>query len=485
MRKAYLASICIMLGGIVVAQEESRQIIPIRSADRTENQRSSSTAMPVTNDVPCDAITLTNGNCMSASTFPTTNYTTTGATTSTTGTGTVPVPGCWSSGFSTTVWYKFTATATSQKISTDVQLAGGGVNNANQIAVYRSSNGACSGNFTLIGCNDDICDCSGPGSNDQAEVTVTGLTVGQTYWIAVDGDGTSDGTFRICTQAAQSNDGCSTAQAMTSGTVYNSSNVGASAYTGSANTGDVNFTCGSTENMVFYTFTSPTTGTYYLEQSAQTCSGSGTQVMVFRSTYTCGTLPENPIEAASTTYELVCSAASTAYRYFTMSLTAGQTYIIGVDGYAGDECTYRITIGPVIVLPVELLSFKAIPEDNGVVLLWETATETNNDYFSVERSFNGNEWATIGTVKGSGNSNERLSYSFLDTNPFGGTSYYRIRQNDYNQKFSFSDVVAVAMNAELDPLILVTNVLGQKVPMDYPGLKILKYRSGKIVRTMN
>lgn len=414
--------IIILILSIIVSNTITSQELEIEKnkTSRTNNSIIYST-LAVTNDVPCSAINLVNGDCRTASTFNTTNYTTNGATSNTTGTGTVPTPSCWSSGFSTTVWFKFTATTTSQKISTDVQLSGGGVNNDNQIAVYKSSNGLCSGNFTLIGCQDDICNCTGPGNNQQAELTVNGLTIGTTYWIAIDGDGTNDGIFRICTQPAPINDNCSSAQNMTSGVVYSSSNVGASPYTNvgsgsypSTGTGDVNFTCGSTENMVYYTFTAPSTGTFYLEQSAQNCAGAGTQLMVFKSSYNCNTLPENPMTAASTTYELVCSSASTLYRYFTMSLTAGQTYIIGVDGYAGDECTYNISIGPLLILPIELVSFEAYNHESYNYITWVCATETNNDYFNLERSNDGYTWESINIVDGAGTSNVGTMYSYKD-----------------------------------------------------------------------
>lgn len=453
------------------------------STSRLNSVGANLSPMAVTNDVPCSAISLTNGNCKSVFS-PLVGYTTSTATNSTAGTGTVPNPTCWSSTPNETVWFSFVATTTAQKVSTDVQLSGGGVNNDNQLAVYSSSNGLCSGNFTLIGCQDDICNCTGPANNQQAELTVTGLTVGQTYWIAVDGDGNKDGTFVICTQAAPTNDACNSAQVMTSGVVYSSSNIGASPYTNvgsgaypSTGTGDVNFTCGSTENMVFYKFTSPTTGNYYLEQSAQICGGSGSQVMVFKSTYTCATLPENPMTAASSTYELVCSSASTAYRYFTMALTAGQTYIIGVDGYAGDECSYQITIGPVLQLPVELVDFKGKQITEGNNISWSTMSETNNNYFVVEKSSDAINFETLGIEIGEGNSNKLVNYSLIDTHPYDLT-YYRLKQVDYNDNSTYSNIISITRNTKDVKIIKIVNLLGQEVSMDNDCIKIIFYSDG-------
>ena len=96
------------------------------------------------------------------------------------------------------------------------------------------------------------------------------------------------------------------------------------------------------------------------------------------------------------------------------------------------------------ILPVEFLSFTAVKNQNGVLLSWKTATETNNDYFLVERSIDGIHFTAIGApVKGAGTSQQVNAYKLLDINPSDGINYYRIRQVDYDGKFDFSDVKVV------------------------------------------
>lgn len=83
-------------------------------------------------------------------------------------------------------------------------------------------------------------------------------------------------------------------------------------------------------------------------------------------------------------------------------------------------------------LPIELKSFDAVCGNNGVEVLWTTASESNNEYFSIERSADMSAWEEIARVAGAGNSNEDLSYSYTDVRPLEGVAYYRLKQTDYN-----------------------------------------------------
>ena len=83
-------------------------------------------------------------------------------------------------------------------------------------------------------------------------------------------------------------------------------------------------------------------------------------------------------------------------------------------------------------LPIELASFTSKSSDNSIVLNWITAAEINNNFFTIERSANGEEFTEFATIKGAGNSNSLLNYSIIDDNPIYGTSYYRLIQTDFN-----------------------------------------------------
>ncbi|MBU0763754.1 MAG: T9SS type A sorting domain-containing protein, partial [Bacteroidetes bacterium] len=94
-------------------------------------------------------------------------------------------------------------------------------------------------------------------------------------------------------------------------------------------------------------------------------------------------------------------------------------------------------------LPVELLHFTAFFSGKQVDLSWATITETNNDYFTIERSKDLKDIKKIAVVQGAGNSNEIRKYTAKDADPQKGTVYYRLKQTDFDGKFSYSGWVAV------------------------------------------
>lgn len=74
---------------------------------------------------------------------------------------------------------------------------------------------------------------------------------------------------------------------------------------------------------------------------------------------------------------------------------------------------------------------------------WETASELNNDYFTIERSANSMEWYEVGQIKGAGTSNHPLQYSFIDTSPLEQQSYYRLKQTDYDGTIEYHSISVV------------------------------------------
>lgn len=92
--------------------------------------------------------------------------------------------------------------------------------------------------------------------------------------------------------------------------------------------------------------------------------------------------------------------------------------------------------------PVELSSFSAAVTGKNVKLTWQTATETNNLGFDVERKQSGSAaWSTLGFVKGQGTSNSANSYSYLDNASTAGKYEYRLKQTDRDGKFTYSSTV--------------------------------------------
>lgn len=116
----------------------------------------------------------------------------------------------------------------------------------------------------------------------------------------------------------------------------------------------------------------------------------------------------------------------------------GMSWTISGDASSGSDC---------IALPIELISFEGNCKNNDLTLYWKTASEKNNDFFTIERAADTLNWEVIGTKQGAGNSNEILSYDFIDQNPLE-KAYYRLKQTDINGDFEYSHLIFVKCKPE-------------------------------------
>lgn len=117
-------------------------------------------------------------------------------------------------------------------------------------------------------------------------------------------------------------------------------------------------------------------------------------------------------------------------------------------GSYGNFSIVRITADDLV--PVEFTSFIASSIGNNVTLQWETATETNNSGFEVQRKFTDSNYEVLGFVAGSGTTTEPRTYFFTDSKIPNGHYTYRLKQTDYNGTFSYSDEIVVEVNALAD-----------------------------------
>src|SRR3990172_4182715 len=102
------------------------------------------------------------------------------------------------------------------------------------------------------------------------------------------------------------------------------------------------------------------------------------------------------------------------------------------------------------VIPVELISFYAIVNNNNVDLKWKTATEINNRIFEIERSTNNSDFIKIGYRDGAGSSTAEKEYSFIDQNVFPGNYSYRLKQINFNGTFNYSNEIEVLVAPSLE-----------------------------------
>ena len=133
-------------------------------------------------------------------------------------------------------------------------------------------------------------------------------------------------------------------------------------------------------------------------------------------------------DVSSTSNVIICKATGA-------TTSAGATF--------GSATVLEDCSGCSEALPIELLSFKATPVKDEIILNWTTSTEINNDIFMVERSSNAIIFEQIGSVDGAGNSSEPLNYKFCDNNPYSKQSYYRLKQIDFDGTYSYSSIRSV------------------------------------------
>ena len=118
------------------------------------------------------------------------------------------------------------------------------------------------------------------------------------------------------------------------------------------------------------------------------------------------------------------------------------------DGYHLDQSGQQPLKG--LVFPVALLSFDAFPEEDFVLLQWITESELNHEFFTIERSVDARHFEDVLQVDGAGTSSVRRLYEDRDLNPIPGTSYYRLRTNDFDGSVSLSQIVEVYFGQQTD-----------------------------------
>lgn len=127
--------------------------------------------------------------------------------------------------------------------------------------------------------------------------------------------------------------------------------------------------------------------------------------------------------ATATPASLLCNSAS-----------------VQIEGPGITAQTVNFTLASGGPLAITLGNFNAEAVKDKVKLNWFTVTESNNDYFSVERSTDGINWSLVKKLKGATNSSSILTYECFDDQPVAGTLYYRLKQTDLDGKFSYSAI---------------------------------------------
>lgn len=219
--------------------------------------------------------------------------------------------------------------------------------------------------------------------------------------------------------------------------------------------------CGySSENSKWFTFVAETPAPAQIVVSASgvSCTNpdyantAGIEMGIF--TGTCG--------GTFTKVGSCISSSSATISQTISSPPAGQQYYVVVDGTAGSICSFTISASNVVPLPVSMLSFDVMYDGSAVNIDWHTASEVNNDYFSVERSYDAQAFETIAIMAGQGSETQEGIYHVTDRTMQDGIVYYRLKQTDVDGRSSYSIVRAV--DVRRDAPMSVTVLQGDASP---------------------
>jgi len=165
-----------------------------------------------------------------------------------------------------------------------------------------------------------------------------------------------------------------------------------------------------------------------------------------------------------------------------VNVAADEYYFLMISDYTKEGTGFTLSFGGSCAiscespLPVEMLPFNATCEDGHVTVEWSTATETNNDYFTIERSNDASNWVPLKNVPGAGNSNSVQHYTATDENPLIGTSYYRLKQTDFDGHSEVFSPVATtcALSGDTPQISYYPNPFSDAVMVDFQNMNFNK-----------
>ncbi len=169
-------------------------------------------------------------------------------------------------------------------------------------------------------------------------------------------------------------------------------------------------------------------------------------------------------------------------------LISGNTYTWTISGEAtgafcegfSTVCPYYVNIGG---LPIELISFTATLKNNLVYIKWITGSETNTNYFILERTDNliNSYYTQLYRVNSKGNVPFTNIYEYIDNSAKQGINYYRIKEVDYNGNNHYYYPISINYNTTESNVIKVIDINGKQVNINTSGYKIIIYENGTII----
>ena len=362
------------------------------------------------------------------------------------------------------VWYSFTATGT------QFSFALTGASGAIGVALFNDATCA-SGSFGTLN--------SWCGTNSVSG-QYNGLTIGNTYHYIVSTTAANATTFNICTQTTTPpviapNTNCTTAIPLCNSSTQsgNSNGFGTQEMT-VANAGCL----GLERESSWYTFTVSAGGTFNMTISP----ANGTDDYDFALWGPNGACPPTaaPIRCdfsagggntGISTANGGTTASNSAFGnnwVTTLNVTTTQQYTLLINNYSASTSPFNLSFGGTAslncsVLPVEVTTFSGFQIENGNRLYWNTASEYNNDFFTIMHSTDAENWREAGKVNGSGTTLQGQSYSFDHKIARNAVDYYRLAQTDYDGTVKNIKEISVTRDNVQTSILKTVNLMGQEV----------------------
>jgi hypothetical protein len=336
---------------------------------------------------------------------------------------------CDGVGINNGVWYSFVAP------SSEINLQVVEVSGNHEVAIYD----ACGG-------TEVFCDIT---PNNEA---VTGLIMGNTYYLLLWSDSGNEGMFELCLQGPPpipANDLCGNAE------VLNAMSEGMFSLAGTtlgATTTDAPAACdanvdNSSVGGVWYQINTDNS----FDVTVQVCDADyDTELSLYSGS--CGALvclagDDDGCDVPNTLGSMIQLSAGTFLQGGENKIevrSAPTTLYAYVTGHAANSGNFTIEVIVAQVVPLELISFTAKAEQHGNVLKWVTAQEQNTEVHLVQRLRNtaDSPWETIGKVDAAGFSSSVVEYEWIDETP-QKRSGYRILTRDFDGTEHLSPIVTV------------------------------------------
>ena len=158
----------------------------------------------------------------------------------------------------------------------------------------------------------------------------------------------------------------------------------------------------------------------------------------------------------------------------------GSGLFFGISYKTPDNINGPVTISSAgNTLPIELINWQGDNKNATNHFSWTTASEINNAYFSLERSFDTENWEVIAEINGAGNSSLFIQYEYNDSDYENTINYYRLRQIDFDGNNETFRTIAInnTLNSTLK-IVKIVNLMGQEVNNNYTGFRVVMYNDG-------